>query len=57
MSALLDDDRVRLHKLRNVLHSLLLVAGVALLMSFCAYLLWGAPASLGPWRAPSRYFC
>jgi hypothetical protein len=36
-----DDERRRAHKARNVVHSVVLVAGLAGLMSLCAAILWG----------------
>ena len=39
--AVLDHDRRRSHKLRNILHSAVLIGGLGLLMSVCAYILWG----------------
>ncbi|MEQ9139089.1 MAG: zinc metalloprotease HtpX [Thalassobaculum sp.] len=35
------DRRQRLHKLRNVLHSVLLVLGMALIAAVCAWAIWG----------------
>lgn len=32
----------RSHKLRNIFHSVILIAGLAVLMSLCAWILWGA---------------
>ena len=40
MSAL-DTARHRAHKIRNIVHSLVLIAALALLMSLCAFIIWG----------------
>lgn len=45
MSLVLDQDRRRIHKIRNLAQSVILIAGIGLLMSVCAYLIWG-PAGI-----------
>ncbi|MBO0765947.1 MAG: M48 family metalloprotease [Hyphomicrobiaceae bacterium] len=42
MSPFLDPKTLRAHKLRNTLHSLLLVGSLGLLTGFCGWLIWGA---------------
>ncbi len=41
MLPFLDEDRREAHKLRNLLHSGLLVVGLGLLLTVCALLIWG----------------
>jgi heat shock protein HtpX len=41
MNPFLDQNAVRAHKVRNTLHSLLLVGGLGLLTSLSAWLIWG----------------
>src|SRR5262245_60578268 len=41
MTPFLDPKRLRAHKLRNALHSALLVGGLGLLTGFSAWLIWG----------------
>jgi heat shock protein HtpX len=41
MPLVLDRDRRRIHKIRNLTQSVILIAGIGLLMSVCAYLIWG----------------
>jgi heat shock protein HtpX len=41
MTPFLDAKTLRAHKLRNTLHSLLLVGGLGLVTGFCAWLVWG----------------
>jgi len=38
-------DRRRIHKIRNLAHSAILIVSIGLLMSVCAYLIWG-PAGI-----------
>ena len=45
MPLVLDQDRRRIHKIRNLTQSVILIAGIGLLMSVCAYLIWG-PAGI-----------
>ncbi len=40
MGPFLDEQRRREHKRRNLIHSVALIAGMAVLMGVCAYLLW-----------------
>jgi len=59
-------DRRRMHKIRNLTHSAILIVSIGLLMSVCAYLIWGpagifwalmcAPLFLlfGPTTSPKR---
>ncbi len=66
MSLVLDQDRRRIHKIRNLTQSAILIASIGLLMSVCAYLIWGpagifwalmsAPIFLlfGPTTSPTR---
>jgi heat shock protein HtpX len=42
MTPFLDSKALRAHRLRNTLHSLLLVGGLGLVTGFCAWLIWGA---------------
>jgi heat shock protein HtpX len=41
MTPFLDPKTLRAHKLRNTLHSVLLVGGLGLVTGFCAWLVWG----------------
>lgn len=41
MTPFLDEGRLRAHKVRNTLHSILLVGGLGLLTGFSAWLIWG----------------
>jgi heat shock protein HtpX len=41
MTPFLDPKALRAHRLRNTLHSLLLVGGLGLVTGFCAWLIWG----------------
>jgi heat shock protein HtpX len=41
MSPFLDPKTLRAHRVRNTLHSLLLVGGLGLLTGFCGWLIWG----------------
>jgi len=41
MTPFLDPKTLRVHKLRNTLHSVLLVGGLGLIIGFCAWLIWG----------------
>jgi heat shock protein HtpX len=41
MTPFLDPKTLRAHRLRNTLHSVLLVGGLGLLTGFCAWLVWG----------------
>ena len=66
MSLVLDQDRQRIHKIRNLAQSAILIVSIGLLMSVCAYLIWGpagifwalmgAPLFLlfGPTTSPER---
>jgi heat shock protein HtpX len=42
MTPFLDANAHRLHRVRNTLHSVLLVGGLGLLVGFCTWLIWGA---------------
>ena len=41
MTPFLDPKTLRAHRLRNTLHSVLLVGGLGLVTGFCAWLIWG----------------
>ena len=41
MTPFLDPKTLRAHRLRNTLHSVLLVGGLGLVTGFCAWLVWG----------------
>jgi heat shock protein HtpX len=42
MMPFLDAKALRLHRMRNTLHSFVLVGGLGLLVGFCTWLIWGA---------------
>jgi heat shock protein HtpX len=42
MTPFLDDKALRTHRVRNTLHSFLLVGGLGALVGFCTWLIWGA---------------
>jgi heat shock protein HtpX len=46
--AAIDESKGDAAKLRNALHSALLIAGIGLTMSLCAYLLWGRDGLIWP---------
>lgn len=50
-ASLLDKDLAHAHRLRNILHSVVLVAGIGGITAFGAYLLWGSGGVVGTFIA------